>query len=164
MSGTPVEIYERLDLPPMTVRDAVMRVMRSIGEREERYRDLTLAVELNGPGHAQLRVPIEATVVNRPGRWECGLHIEAAKSDIFFPTFDGTLSVTPDGGKEAELWLQGSYDPPGGVLGKGLDTILLHGTAEKSLREFLHWLAGEVKTEVDRSEQERIDQARRYHG
>ncbi len=164
MSGRPVEIYERLDLPPMTVRDAVMRVMRAIGEHNARYRELTLSVELNGPGHAQLRVPIEATVVNRPGRWECGLHIEAEKSEFAFPTFDGTLSVTPDGGSESELWLQGSYEPPGGMIGKGLDATLMHGSAEKSLKEFLHWLAGEVKTEVDRSEQERLDQARRYHG
>ena len=164
MSGTPVEIYERLDLPPVTVRDAVMRLMRSIGEHEDPYRDLTLAIEVNAPGGPELRVPIEATVVNRPGRWECGLHIEAAKSGILFPKFDGTLSVTPDGGTESELWLQGSYEPPGGMLGKGVDATLLRGSAENSLREFLHWLSGEVKTEVDRVEQERLDQVRRYHG
>jgi hypothetical protein len=164
VSGSSVEIYIPLDLPPITVRDALMRVMRSIGEREEPYRDITLALDVRGPGHAQLRVPIETTVVNRPGRWECGVHIEAAQAERFFPTFDGTVSVTPDGGKESEIWLQGQYETPGGIIGKGLDATVLHGFAENSLREFLSWLAGEVKTEVERSERERIDQARRYHG
>lgn len=164
MSGTPVELYATLDLPPSVVRDALMNVMRAIGDREEPYRNLTLAFELSGPGHAQLRVPIEATVVNRPGRWECGIHIEAAENAHLFPRFDGTLSVTPDGGRESELWLQGTYVPPGGALGKGLDVVLLHGSAQNSLREFLTWIAGEVRDEVERSERVRADQARRFHG
>ncbi|MBV8639320.1 MAG: hypothetical protein JO322_14670 [Candidatus Eremiobacteraeota bacterium] len=164
MSGTPVEIYASLDLPPTVVRDALMNVMRAIGNREEPYANLALTLELKSPGHAQLRVPVEVTVVNRPGRWECGIHIEAAENDRLFPTFDGTLSVTPDGGRESELWLQGTYVPPGGALGKGVDAVLLHGSAENSLREFLDWIAGEVRDEVDRSERERAEQARRFHG
>ncbi len=164
MSGTPVELYVRLDLPPVTVRDAVMHVMRAIGERDEPYRDITLAIGLSGPGNAQVRVPIDTTVSNRPGRWETGIHLEAKQHERLFPTFDGTLSVTPDGGNESELWLQGSYEPPGGLLGKGLDATVFHGVAENSLKEFLSWLAGEVKAEVERAERERINQARRYHG
>lgn len=164
MSGTPVELYARLDLPPMVVRDALMNVMRAIGTRQEPYRNLALGFELSGPGHAQLRVPIEVTVVNRPGRWECGLHIEAAANEHLFPRFDGTLSVTPDGGRESELWLQGTYVPPGGALGKGLDAAVLRGSAETSLHEFLNWIAGEVSNEVERSERERAEQVRRFHG
>lgn len=164
MSGIPVELYARLDLPPIVVRDALMSVTRAIGNHDERYRHLTLAVEINAPAHAELRVPVDVTVVNRPERWECGIHIEATQNDRLFPAFDGVLSVTPDGGKESELWLQGTYVPPGGVLGKGLDVMFLHTSAESSLREFLDWIAGEVKEEVERAERERMDQARRFHG
>lgn len=164
MTGSPIEMYIRLELPPITVRDAVMHVMRDIGLHESKYRHLMLSVDLNIPGHGEIAVPIEATVQNRPGRWECAVHLEAAKSERFFPTFDGTVSVTPDGSKEAELWLQGQYVPPGGVVGKGLDVTLLRGVAEQSLRDFLTWLAEEVKEEVVRSERERAEQARRYHG
>lgn len=164
MSGTPIEMYVPLELPPVTVRDAVMQVMRAVGDHEERYRDVTLRVDTNLPGHGQVAVPIEASIENRPGRWECGIHIAAAKSERFFPTFDGTLSVTPDGRNQAELWLQGAYEPPGGVLGKGLDVTLMRGVAEKSLQEFLSWLAGEVEECVVKTERERLDQARHYHG
>lgn len=164
MNGTPIELYVSLELPPVTVRDAVMKVMHAVGEREGRYRDLTLSIELKIPGGGHVSVPIEADIVNRPGRWECAVHIAAAKSEKFFPTFDGTLSVTPDGGREAELWLQGSYVPPGGALGKGLDATLLRGVAEDSLREFLSWLADEVKMTVANTEREHMEQVRRYRG
>ncbi len=164
MSGTPVELYARLNLPPMVVRDALMNVMRSIGMREEPYSNLTLAIEVTAPVHAHLRVPIDVTVANRPGRWECGVQIEATENDRLFPIFVGTLSVTPDGAKEAELWLQGSYAPPGGALGKAINAMLLHGPAESSLLEFLDWIAGEVRDEVERSERDRDDQTRRFQG
>ncbi len=164
MSGTRVELYTRLALPPIAVRDAMMHVMRSIAEHDPRYNTITLAIELHGPGHPQLRVPIEATVVNRPGRCRWGIHIEAAQSEQLFPMFDGTLSVTPDGGNESELSLQGEYAAPGGIIGKGLDATLLHGYAEDSLRGFLSWIADHVKAEVERSERERADEARRFHG
>ena len=164
MSGTPVELYTRLALPPIAVRDAMMYVMQSIGEHDPRFGTITLAVDLRGLGQAEVRVPIEVTVVNRPDRWECGIHIEAAQSERFFPMFDGMLSVTPDGGNDSEIWLQGEYATPGGIIGKGLDATLLHGYAEKSLRDFLSWLADEVKTEVERAERERAEQARRFHG
>ncbi|HET9029895.1 MAG TPA: hypothetical protein VFN49_06930 [Candidatus Aquilonibacter sp.] len=163
-AGTPIELYVTLDLPPLTVRDAVMHVMQAIGERKGRYRDLSLWVDSRTPGAGSLNVPIDARVVTRPGRWECGVRIEAAHSEKFFPAFEGTVSVTPDGGHQSELWLQGQYVPPGGALGKGLDATVLRGVAERSLREFLKWLSEEVKAEAERSERERLDQARHYHG
>lgn len=164
MSGTPIEMHVALAFPPVSVRDAAMHVMRAVGAHEAPYRDLTLSIELSALGGGHVSVPIDAHIVNRPDRWECGIHIAAAQRKNAFPTFDGTLSVTPDGGKEAELWLQGSYVAPGGALGKGLDATLLHGLAERSLREFLSWLAGEVTRAVSQSERERMNQAMRYHG
>ena len=164
MTGTPIELYVSLDLPPVTVRDAAMNVTRAVGEQEPRYANLALSAELNVPGRGHVSVPIDAKITNRPGRWEAAVRITAAKSENFFPTFDGTLSVTPDGGNNAELWLQGTYVPPGGVLGKGLDATIFRGLAEKSLRDFLNWFAAQVRDEVDRSERERADQARRFHG
>jgi hypothetical protein len=164
VKATPIELYVQLDLPPVTVRDATMKIMRAIAQHEVPYQELTLSVDLNMPGHSHVAVPIEAEIVDRPDRWECRIRIAAAANEKIFPTFDGTLSVTPDGGRQSELWLQGSYVPPGGAVGKGLDATLFHGVAERSLREFLSWLAEEVREDVARTERDYLEQVRRFRG
>ena len=164
MSGTPVELYVSLKLPPVTVRDALMRVMRAIAQGAIHYRKVRLSAPLEILGGGSVSVPIEAQIENRPGRWECAIHIEAAQTGKFFPTFDGTIAVTPDGADASELWLQGTYAPPGGILGKGLDSTVMRGVAEKSLNEFLESIAESVRQEVERTERERAQQALRYHG
>jgi hypothetical protein len=137
MGRTPIEFYVSLDLNPLDARDALMHVVTSVGE-------------LRFPGRINVSVPIQAKVENRPARWESALHIAAAQNEAFFPTFDGAISVTPDGGNHCELWLQGSYEPPGGVIGKGIDVTVMHGVAEKTLRDFLSSIAEEVEREVKR--------------
>ncbi len=161
MKAHSIEMYVPVRLAPEVARDAVIRVLRDIGAGAEAYNELSLGVNLRGlgmPSHADVRVPVDARVEPRPARWECGLELRAKTEDRFFPTFRGTAIVsagtTPG---ETELWLQGGYVPPMGMVGAGLDATVLRGAAERSLRTFLEWLGKEIKRVAEVNERELRD-------
>ncbi len=58
-----------------------------------------------------------------------------------FPHFDADLEVAPFGVDATELSVRGSYDPPGGRVGRNLDRMVLHRLAESTIRAFLGRLA-----------------------
>lgn len=138
MKSPGVEMYVCLDLPSASVRSSLFAVIAELREHAEPYKQLEFA----------FKMPMVVEIGERPERWECELHLRAARAQRFFPTFDGTLSVTPLGENACELWLQGSYTPPGGRAGKLLDDIALHGIAERSLRRFVEEIAAGLKREV----------------
>jgi hypothetical protein len=53
-----------------------------------------------------------------------------------FPSFGATLTVQ-GADKETELILEGSYDPPGGLLGQFFDRIVGRKLAGRTMDEFL---------------------------
>lgn len=166
MPATAIEMFVPLKLPPVAAREGTMHVMRAIGAHEPPYENLSLSLRLRDlamPGEGELHVPVQAHVVSRPQEWECRVTISAAQDQRFFPTFEGVLTVTPDGRSECELWLQGHYEPPMGALGRGINVTLLRGAAKRSLRTFLEWLAAEVVKAVAESERERMRQSRGIH-
>ncbi|HEV2451015.1 MAG TPA: hypothetical protein VGS62_03715 [Streptosporangiaceae bacterium] len=59
-----------------------------------------------------------------------------------FPVLDADVTLAPDGEDSALLVLEGSYRPPGGALGAGLDRVLLHRVASATVRNFLGRVAG----------------------
>jgi hypothetical protein len=59
----------------------------------------------------------------------------ASRAAPLFPVFSGWLSIRP-----GELHLEGVYAPPGGVLGRVADRMLLHVAANGTAR----WLLGEI--------------------
>jgi hypothetical protein len=142
---TSVEIYVPIDLAATVTRDAMLELMPKIERGARPYKWLSLKIAL-------LSVPIRTQVESRPYRWECGLEISAAHEQSIFPKFRGALSVTPSTSGTCELWLQGGYDLPMGHAGALLDATLLHGTALRSLRTFLDWLADEVRIGAIESE------------
>ena len=54
-----------------------------------------------------------------------------------FPVMEADLEIAPLGADESQLRLSGSYEPPLGSLGRGLDRLLLHQLAEATVRAFL---------------------------
>jgi hypothetical protein len=147
-----VEMYVALELEPTAARDATTEILRALGEQREPYERALLSVGLRNvhlPMDGAITVPVAASVDPRPLRWECAIHIEAENHQEFFPTFEGTLTVTPNGHDACELWLQGSYTPPMGTFGATLNATVLRGAAESSLRAFLDWLAHEVRSAVE---------------
>ena len=84
---------------------------------------------------------------DHPVRWEYALAVRSASDEGFFPTFAGTLSITPVGGT-SELWLQGAYKPPFGAIGALLDRTVLRHAAQRSLQSFLLRLANLITDPV----------------
>jgi hypothetical protein len=143
-----IEMCAPLAVLPAAARDATTEILRALGEQRAPYERTLLSIGLRDmhlPMGGEVSVPISADVDPRPLRWECALRIEAENHQELFPRFEGTLTVTPNGHDACELWLQGSYRPPLGVIGASLNASLLRGAAEASLRAFLDWLAGEVR-------------------
>jgi hypothetical protein len=150
-----VELYVPLELPPTAARDATTEILRALGDREAPYERAMLSVglrEMRVPLDGTISVPIDAHVEARPLRWECALRIQAEDHQEFFPTFEGTITVTPNGRDACELWLQGNYVPPMGAMGASINASVLRGAAEASLRSFLRWLGEEVQRKVDEGE------------
>jgi hypothetical protein len=55
-----------------------------------------------------------------------------------FHTLDADLELMPLGADQVMLTLMGSYQPPLGALGRGVDRVVLHRIAEACIRSFLH--------------------------
>jgi hypothetical protein len=66
-----------------------------------------------------------------------------------FPVMEADLEIAPLGAEESQLRLSGSYDPPLGSLGRGLDRLLLHQLAEATVRAFLSELVAALLIEPE---------------
>lgn len=83
--------------------------------------------------------------VYRAGAMNVGLRWEATgATGGLFPVLDATLTISPAaqpatgaGAASSRLILAGSYRPPLGRLGAGLDTALLHRVANATVRSLL---------------------------
>jgi hypothetical protein len=69
-------------------------------------------------------------------RWEA-----AGAAGGLFPVLDANLSISPAGDEVARLALAGSYRPPLGRLGAGLDRAIMHKVAVATVRCLLHSVA-----------------------
>jgi hypothetical protein len=64
-------------------------------------------------------------------RWEA-----RGTSGNLFPLLDANITLTPAGEKATVLAVSGSYRPPLGTLGVGLDRAFLHLVADATIRAF----------------------------
>jgi hypothetical protein len=71
-----------------------------------------------------------------------GLRWEAAGTAVgLFPVLDANISISPAGDDAAQLALAGSYRPPLGRLGAGLDRAIMHRVAAATMRCLLQSVA-----------------------
>jgi hypothetical protein len=75
-----------------------------------------------------------------------------------FPVMEADLEISPLGADESQLRLSGSYDPPLGSLGRGLDRLLLHQLAEATVRAFLSQLVAALLLEPTEPETASVEQ------
>lgn len=54
-----------------------------------------------------------------------------------FPTLEADLEVAPLGDDRTQVVLRGRYVPPGGLVGRGVDRLVLHRVAESTIRALL---------------------------
>lgn len=77
--------------------------------------------------------------LGRPRRtktgWEVEISWRAARAAPLFPVFSGWLTF-----EGSELRIDGLYAPPGGIVGRVADRMLLHIAANGTAR----WLLGEI--------------------
>ena len=69
-------------------------------------------------------------------RWEA-----AGAAGTLFPVLDANISISPAGDDAAQLTLAGSYRPPLGRLGAGLDRTIMHRVAAATMRCLLQSVA-----------------------
>jgi hypothetical protein len=72
-------------------------------------------------------------------RWEA-----AGPGGGMFPVLDADINLTPAGEHTTLLTLAGTYRPPLGALGAGLDRAILHRVAAATIRAFLSRVADAI--------------------
>jgi hypothetical protein len=80
------------------------------------------------------------------------LEWEAAKTPRLFPFMKAELSVYPLTSTETQLNLTGSYEPPLGVIGSVIDSVVGHRIAEASVHQFITDIAVYLRSELSKSE------------
>jgi len=95
-------------------------------------RDITEATD--GPSGGQVtRIPI---------------YWEAADHPRLFPFMNAVLSVYPLTATETQLDLEGTYEPPLGLVGKAVDQLVLHRLADASVHRFVTDVARYLREEL----------------
>jgi len=82
----------------------------------------------------------EATAYGIPST-RLSLAWRAQERPSLFPTMKAALNLFPLSATETQLELEGTYDPPLGVLGNAIDAVLLHRIAEASVLRFVQDVA-----------------------
>ncbi|HET9081284.1 MAG TPA: hypothetical protein VFO01_12320 [Trebonia sp.] len=94
------------------------------------------------PGASKLVRVRLAEPVCRDGVISVGMRWEAAgPGGRLFPALDADVRLGCDGGPGARVTLTGSYRPPLGAVGGGLDRLLLHTVATATVRALLTTIA-----------------------
>ncbi|HEY5339549.1 MAG TPA: hypothetical protein VIK27_00855 [Candidatus Aquilonibacter sp.] len=150
--GKAIALRVPLALAPRVAREAMLRVMRSMSDEGDDDGPLALAVFLHDLHVAligEFSIPV-------------GLTVRAVADEGFFPTFSGTLSVTP-AAMQSELRLEGSYQPPFGSLGSLLDNTVLPHAAQRSLQSLVTHIAMEMLDDARRVERGHRQDLREMH-
>lgn len=74
---------------------------------------------------------------------------KAKQSPHLFPLMHAELSVYPLTGSETQLDFSGQYDPPLGLLGRGVDAVVGNRIADASIHRFVSEVAEYLRTTVN---------------
>ena len=138
---------KRVDVEPERVAAIIgPEASRWVGEQlssstegVRRYQvDMRLRVGGEGAGLTTFRKAAYldlGTPVRIPGAWEVEIGWRASSAAPLFPVFSGRLRVGA-----GEIAIEGLYAPPGGMVGRVADRLLLHVAATGTAR----WLLDEI--------------------
>jgi hypothetical protein len=73
---------------------------------------------------------------------------QSAANPSLFPRLKAELLVYPLSGHETQLELEGTYDPPLGILGDAIDAMVGHRIAEASVLHFLRDVAARLQADI----------------
>ena len=120
------------------------------GVSEAAYGEGIAALAQAGPPGSVPGVPRLVEVhfrdlVQRDDRAGLALRWQAAgPGGGMFPVLDADITLTPAGEHTTLLTLAGTYRPPLGALGAGLDRAILHRVAAATIRAFLSRIADAI--------------------
>lgn len=86
--------------------------------------------------------------ISSPPLSKISLEWEAANMPRLFPFMRAELFVYPLTATETQLDLQGNYEPPFGVVGNVIDSVLGHRIAEASVHQFIKDIAVYLRSEL----------------
>ncbi len=90
--------------------------------------------------------------VSLPAMTKIHLEWESANLPRLFPFMRAELSVYPLTATETQLDLSGHYEPPFGVVGNVIDSVLGHRIAEASVHQFIRDIAVYLRAELAKPE------------
>jgi hypothetical protein len=90
--------------------------------------------------------------VSSPPVTRIHLEWEAANMPRLFPFMRAELSVYPLTATETQLDLSGNYEPPFGVVGNVIDSVLGHRIAEAAVHQFIKDIAVYLRSELSKTE------------
>ena len=152
-----LRVYDYVNRPYEAVRAELALEPSTIFRRATTPATAPTAATAIGEGVAQLRAKAGPVTVGNEitievvamydggGPADEGLTLElswqAARRPELFPVMRASLRVYPLTPTETQLDLEGTYDPPLGLLGDALDAVALNGLAEQSVTGFLRDVA-----------------------
>lgn len=158
--GKTIHVYDYVNLPYDEVRE------RLTGDALGVFRDATkVAAERANSLASELRVNIGGIEVGTdiaievksleevpasgrsPAKTKLELEWEAAAMPRLFPLMRAELFIYPLTATETQLDLDGRYEPPLGVLGGVMDSVVGHRIAEVSVHQFIKDVAAYLRAE-----------------
>jgi hypothetical protein len=95
----------------------------------------------------QKKVEVELGPIRHELDWlRVGVSWRPASAAAMFPSMDGEFHLEPNTYRDTRVTVSGSYVPPLGLAGHGLDVALMHRVAEATFKD----LAIAIAAELDR--------------
>ena len=73
-----------------------------------------------------------------------GVSWKPATAAPLFPSMEGEFHLEPNTYRDTKVTVSGSYAPPLGVPGRGIDAALMHGVAEATFKDLARTIAAEL--------------------
>lgn len=158
-SARTLRSYDYVNQPLAPVLSALKRGASGIFSRATNgaaEREHALGVQLRvkiGPLDVATDVHVEVGPVEEPNASDPEVTVfpltwSSASSPSLFPHMQAKLRVYPLSSSETQLELDGTYDPPFGLLGEAIDSVAGHRIAEACVLHFVQDVAAQLRTEL----------------
>lgn len=142
-------IAEALEVFRNATKTAALRAQSVASELHVNFAGIEVGTDIS---IAVKGIEDEPKSVSQPPTTRIHLEWESAKLPRLFPFMRAELSVYPLTATETQLDLSGNYEPPFGVVGGVIDSILGYRIAEASVHQFIRDVAAYLRTELAKSE------------
>lgn len=160
-SGSEIRVYDYVNHPYHEVRaalekDAVAVFQSATNTAISRARSVAsqLRVDL-GILAIQTGIEIAITAIVEENSESLGspltrlqLELQAASAPALFPVMRGDLTLYPLTATETQLDFSGLYEPPLGILGKGVNAVVGYRVAEASVHRFINDVAAYLRRTI----------------